>query len=76
MEWMIVLVIAVLAGGAVLWPLVRTPARTAKFSEQSLDEAVASYRTAINEGTLCDRCLTANPRGSRYCSDCGSALNA
>jgi hypothetical protein len=73
MEWVIVLVIVTFAAGAVLWPLVKKPARNATFSEQELDERVAAYRAAIKGRTLCDRCLTANPTGSRFCYNCGQA---
>ncbi|MGQ0561337.1 MAG: hypothetical protein ACT443_05630 [Gemmatimonadota bacterium] len=43
-------------------------------TEQELDAEVARYREAIKRGTLCERCLTANPPGSRYCADCGRPL--
>lgn len=44
------------------------------YSEQQLDEEVKKYREAIKKGTLCERCLEANPPGSKFCGDCGRPL--
>ena len=41
---------------------------------QEIDELVVAYRNALKSGTLCDRCLYANPPKSRYCADCGRVL--
>lgn len=43
-------------------------------SDEQIDQEVARYRKAIRNHTLCERCLTANPVGSRYCADCGRVL--
>jgi cytochrome c-type biogenesis protein CcmI len=44
-------------------------------SEQADIEAeIAALRASIREGTVCTHCGHPNPRGSRYCADCGAAL--
>ena len=35
---------------------------------------VDRYRSALKAKTLCERCLTANPAKSNYCSECGRGL--
>lgn len=76
MEIAIIGLIVAAALAAVLYPLlVRGDAKPGeRLSEQALNERVARYRAAIKKGTLCERCLTANPSDSRFCSDCGAAL--
>jgi hypothetical protein len=39
-----------------------------------LEAEVARYRQAIRAGALCRRCHEANPRGSRFCAECGRRL--
>jgi hypothetical protein len=74
-EVAIVVAVITVAFGVVVYPLIRrSPGELAQLSEEALDEQVARYREAIRRGTLCDRCLTANPPGSRFCSDCGKLL--
>lgn len=76
-EIIIALVVAaLLIGAAVITQLKRPQDRTITFSNEALDQKVARYREAIQRGTLCERCLSANPGGSRYCADCGKILAA
>ncbi len=39
-----------------------------------LEAEIAALRASIREGTVCPQCGHPNPRGSRFCGDCGSAL--
>lgn len=41
-----------------------------------LEAEIAALRTSIREGVVCPQCGHPNPRGSRFCGDCGSALPA
>ena len=74
MEIAVMVVVAVVAIGFVAYPLLTGSERVTTFSEQALNEQVARYREAMRRGTLCDGCLTANAPGSRFCSECGRAL--
>jgi len=74
-EIAIALAIAVaLIAGAVISQLKRPQDTLVAASEEALNEKVERYRDAIKRGTLCERCLAANPGGSRYCGDCGKTL--
>jgi hypothetical protein len=76
-EIIIALVIAaLLIAAAVITQLKRPQDRAVTFSNDALDQKVKLYREAIQRGTLCERCLTANAGGSRYCADCGKILAA
>lgn len=68
--------IAVVALGAVLLPLLRKDEVRVgpKLSDEQLDEQIRTYRSALRNDTLCERCLYANPAKSRYCADCGRVL--
>jgi cytochrome c-type biogenesis protein CcmI len=39
-----------------------------------IEAEIAALRASIREGTVCTHCGHPNPRGSRYCGDCGAAL--
>jgi cytochrome c-type biogenesis protein CcmI len=39
-----------------------------------IEEEIAALRASIREGMICPHCSHPNPRGSRFCGDCGSAL--
>ncbi len=39
-----------------------------------LEAEIAALRASIREGVVCPQCGDPNPRGSRFCGDCGSAL--
>jgi hypothetical protein len=40
----------------------------------ALEQEILQYREALRAGTLCPKCSFANPAGSRFCSECGTAL--
>jgi hypothetical protein len=72
----IILVIALTAIGAVLFPILRKSdgGNVRPFSEEGLNQEVARFRSAIKGGTLCERCFAANPAKSRFCMDCGRPI--
>jgi hypothetical protein len=78
MEILIAVLMAAAAVGAVLAPFVAqgraAPAGAATFDADALETAVARYREALRAGTVCVRCVFANPPGSRFCADCGRPL--
>jgi hypothetical protein len=39
-----------------------------------LEEEIAELRASIRHGAICAHCGHPNPRGSRFCGDCGAAL--
>lgn len=41
-----------------------------------LEREILQYREALRAGTLCARCMTANPAGSRFCAQCGKPVSA
>lgn len=43
-------------------------------NDDEIKKEVQRYRAAIEARTLCERCLTANPPKSNFCSECGRAL--
>lgn len=88
MELLVVILIAGAAVAAVLVPLVRRgPVHDAELDPPAPDAAlrpppeevearIARYRDALRDGTVCRRCGRANPRGSRFCAECGRRLPA
>ena len=42
----------------------------------ALEAEIAALRDSIREGVICPQCGHPNPKGSRYCGDCGSGLPA
>lgn len=83
METVIVLIIVLGAAGLVAAPLLGARKTAAAHAipvlplgdDAAIDAAVARYREAIRAGTLCGRCRFPNPAGSRFCADCGAALD-
>ena len=85
---MLVVLVGVAALAAVFYPLMRsdtTPsgdvdvpvARDASAEaspDENIDAEIAQYRDALHAHTICDRCLQANPAGSKYCFECGRTL--
>ena len=71
-EYLLVIVLGLIALGAVAFPLLvgrgRYPHR------EALEADVERYRRALEAGTVCDRCREANPPGSNFCRECGRAL--
>ncbi|HSJ16445.1 MAG TPA: zinc ribbon domain-containing protein [Longimicrobiales bacterium] len=104
METILIVVIALLAVGAIAFPLVRG-SRSAHDAREyatapppppppsaatdalevpgalpaaqvgsELELEIARYREAIQAGTLCGRCGSANGTDARFCLDCGAKL--
>lgn len=71
-EYLVVVVLVLLALAAVLFPLL--VGRERYGTEAELDADVERYRTALREGTVCRECRAANPPGSRFCGECGREL--
>lgn len=84
MEIAVVIIIVVIAVGAVVLPLLRrdrsTPdvavADAEVLDDAALEAEIDRYRAAVRAGTVCRRCGQANPAGSVYCYECGQALAA
>ncbi|HUH11954.1 MAG TPA: hypothetical protein VMK65_02545 [Longimicrobiales bacterium] len=79
METLVIVVLALVAVAVVAWPVLRPPARDAgaedpAAAEAALDAEVARYREAVRGGTVCPRCLAANPAGSQFCAECGTPV--
>ncbi|HEX7089214.1 MAG TPA: hypothetical protein VF192_03710 [Longimicrobiales bacterium] len=78
MEILIAVLMAAAAVGAVLVPFIAqgraAPAGAPALDEDAIEAAVARYREALRAGTVCARCVFANPPGSRFCADCGRPL--
>jgi cytochrome c-type biogenesis protein CcmI len=47
---------------------------TPPVSSAGIEAEIAALRESIREGMVCPHCGHPNPRGSRFCGDCGSAL--
>lgn len=71
-EYLLVLVLALIAIGAVAFPLLVGQKRYSDSAE--LDADVQRYREALRGGTLCGKCQKANDPDSAFCMECGSAL--
>ena len=71
-EYLIVVVLALIAIGAVAFPLLVGFERYD--DPEDLDADIARYREALRAGTVCARCRQANEPGARFCADCGREL--
>jgi hypothetical protein len=75
MEIVLGAVVAIVAIALIGYPLFyNRPAARTFVSDGEIRQEVDRYRASIKSGTLCEGCLTANPSGSNYCSECGRAL--
>lgn len=72
-EALLIGVLAVIAVGAVLYPVLVGRERYADAGELEAD--IRRYREAVQAGTVCGRCRQANPADARYCGECGHALD-
>lgn len=79
MEMLVIAVLALVAVAAVAWPALRPSASRSGAADPgadaALDAEVARYRAALRAGTVCPRCLQANPAGSRFCGECGTPVS-
>jgi hypothetical protein len=71
-DYIVVLVLALVAVGAVAFPLIA--GRERYDDPDALDVDLARYREALRAGTVCPRCRQANVPESRFCSECGREL--
>jgi hypothetical protein len=72
-QTLLIVVLALIALGAIAFPLLVGHERYT--DEKALETDLRRYREALRAGTLCDRCHTPNAAGSRYCAECGRALD-
>ncbi|TVP58859.1 MAG: hypothetical protein EA351_02840 [Gemmatimonadales bacterium] len=40
-----------------------------------VEDEIEALRTSLREGTICHECGEPNPRGSRFCGECGTGLS-
>lgn len=73
-EALLVAALGLIAVAAVAYPLIA--GRDRYDDAAALDTDVERYREALAAGTVCSRCRLANRAGSRYCGECGRALEA
>lgn len=71
-EYLLVIVLGLIALGAVAFPMLVGRERYA--STDALDADVQRYREALREGTVCEHCREPNAAGSRFCAECGREL--
>jgi uncharacterized membrane protein len=71
-EYLVVVLLGLLAVGAVAFPVLAGLRRYQDAAELEAD--IARYREAVAAGTVCARCRQANPAGSRFCTECGREL--
>lgn len=74
MEILIISALALVALAVVAYPALRRGSERPTFADATIDAEVRRYRAALRSGTVCPKCLEANPAGSQYCADCGRAL--
>jgi len=71
-EVILVVILGVIALGAVAYPILVGRERYADAGELEAD--IRRYREALEAGTVCSRCKQANLPDARYCAECGSPL--
>jgi hypothetical protein len=72
-EYLVVFILGIVALGAILFPFL---ARIARYDDHAdLEADIRRYRQAVAAGTVCRACRAANPTDSRFCTDCGRALD-
>jgi ribosomal protein L40E len=71
-DYLVVLILGLVAAGAVAFPFLTGPQRYDDAGDLEAD--IRRYREAVAAGTVCGRCRAANPPGSRYCGECGREL--
>ncbi len=68
-DYLIVIVLGLIALGAVAFPFI--VGRGRYDDEAELEADVRRYRAALRDGTLCGHCREANAPGSQFCRACG-----
>ena len=72
-ELVLILILGVIAVGAVAYPLLVGRARYADAGDLETD--IQRYREALVADTVCPRCRHANAPDARFCAECGRALD-
>ncbi|MEX2284445.1 MAG: zinc ribbon domain-containing protein [Gemmatimonadota bacterium] len=76
MTYLMAALIVVGALAAVAWPLFRRdPTDPVVLDDAALEHRITSYRTALQNGTVCNRCLRDNPADAKFCLECGLQLS-
>lgn len=68
----LILILGVIALGAVAYPLLVGRARYVDRADLEAD--LRRYREALAADTVCPRCRHANAPDARYCAECGREL--
>jgi hypothetical protein len=71
-QYLVVIILGLIALGAVAFPFLAGVARYEDAAELEAD--VRRYRDAVRADTVCARCKAANRAGSRFCTECGREL--
>jgi hypothetical protein len=72
-ETVLILILAVIALGAVAYPLLVGRERYADPDELEAD--IRRYREALEADTVCARCRNPNDPGARFCAECGREID-
>lgn len=71
-EAILILILGIIALGAVAYPLLVGRARYVDADDLEAD--IRRYRKALAADSVCGRCKHANPPDGRYCAECGHEL--
>lgn len=72
---LLVTAVALAVVAFVVWPMLeRTRTPGAAVDIDRIERRILEYREALRRGTVCERCLYANPNASRFCAQCGARL--
>ena len=71
-EVILIVILGVIAVGAVAYPLLVGRRRYADAG--ALEADIERYREALAADTVCPRCRHANPPDARFCAECGREL--
>ncbi len=75
MTYIVAAVMVLGALAAVAWPLLRRDSADPAFlDDTALEQRINAYRAALNNRTVCHRCLRDNPANAKFCMECGLAL--
>lgn len=72
-EIILILILGVIAVGAVAYPMLVGRARYEDAAELQAD--IQRYREALAADTVCPRCKHPNPEDADFCAECGRELD-
>ena len=73
-EIILIVILAVIALGAVAYPVL---VGTARYEDAGdLEADIQRYRSALDAGTVCPGCRHPNDAEARFCGECGRDLDA